>query len=67
MPGDYFWQCVEALAATFDGDRAVTDESLNIYEQHARAFSPEKLVEVRRQLVQIVGGLSRLEMRLGEL
>ena len=66
MPGDYFWQCVEALAATFDGDHDAVEENLNVYEKHARQLAPWRLAEVRQQMVQVVGGLSRLITRLDE-
>ena len=66
MPGDHFWLCVEALASTFDGGRKAAEENLNIYANHALAFSPEKRAKVRRNLVEIIGGLSRLARRLTE-
>jgi hypothetical protein len=66
MPGDYFWQCVQALAATFDGDETTADENLNVYETHARQFTPEERATVRREMVCVIGGLSRLETRLAE-
>ena len=64
MPGDYFWQCVEALAATFDGTRAAVEENLSAYETHARQFAPARLDEVKDQMVQVIAGLSRLKVRL---
>jgi hypothetical protein len=66
MPGDYFWQCVEALAATFDGDHKTAEENLGIYEKHALKFTHERRAELRRQLVDIIGGLSLLANRLAE-
>ena len=66
MPGDHFWLCVEALASTFDGDPKTAEENLSIYEKHALAFSPEKRARLRRSLVAIIGGLSRLKTRLAE-
>ena len=42
MPGDYFWQCVQALAVTFDGDITTADENLTVYEMHARQFTPDR-------------------------
>ena len=66
MPGDYFWNCVEAMAATFDGDHRTAEENLDIYYHECRRFSPEKLAAVRRSLVKIIGGLARLETRLAE-
>ncbi len=66
MPGDHFWLCVEALAATFDGDPEAAEENLGIYENHALKFSPEKRAMVRHNLVEIIGGLSRLATRLAD-
>ena len=66
MPGNYFWQCVESLAAALDGDVTSEEEHLTLYEQHCLALSPEKRVEVRLQLIRIIGGLARLETRLAE-
>ena len=42
MPGDYFWQCVQALAVTFDGDMTTAEENLTVYEMHAQQFTPER-------------------------
>ncbi len=64
MPGDHFWLCVEALASTLDGDPKTSEENLSIYENHALNFSPEKRARVRRNLLEIIGGLSRLATRL---
>jgi hypothetical protein len=66
MPGDYFWQCVESLAAALDGGHAAVEDSLIVYEQACLQLSPEKRAEVRRQMIGIIGGLSRLETRLAE-
>ncbi len=66
MPGDYFWQCVEALAAALDGDLKSAEQHLDLYEQHCLGFPPEKRAAVRLQLIRIIGGLARLETRLAE-
>jgi hypothetical protein len=66
MPGDYFWMCVEALSCTLDGDPKTAEENFSVYENHALNFAPEKREHVRRQLVDVIGGLSRLEARLAE-
>jgi hypothetical protein len=66
MPGDYFWQCVQALAVTFDGDITAAEENLTVYEMHARQFTPERRAEARRDMVCVIGGLSRLETRLAD-
>ena len=67
MPGDYFWQCVDALAATFDGAPMVVEENLAIYMDHCGALPKESRLELRRQMVQIIGGLAQLETRLAEM
>ena len=66
MPGDYFWNCVESLAATFDGSAMQAEENLNTYVKQCRAFTPEKRAEVRRQLIRIIGGMAQLESRLAD-
>jgi hypothetical protein len=66
MPGDYFWQCVEALAATFDGDPAAAEENLTLYERQSLSFPPEKRAAIGRQLAEVIGGLSRLKLRLAD-
>ena len=66
MPGDHFWLCVEALASTLDGDHKAAEENLSIYESHALNFSPQKRTRVRRNLFEIIGGLSRLATRLAD-
>ena len=57
MPGDCFWDSIEALAATFDGKAKAAEEDLQIYTRHCLEFSGEKRAAVRRQLIQIIGGL----------
>ncbi len=64
MSGDYFWNCVEALSATFDGSPNEVEAQLALYEMHCQAMPKEKRAELRRQLIQIIGGLSQLQMRL---
>lgn len=60
----HFWLCVESLAAALDGNPASAAEHLRIYEQSCLAFSKEKCATVRRQMIQIIGGLAQLEVRL---
>jgi hypothetical protein len=67
MPGDYFWQCVDALSAAFDGDATSAEATLNVYLNHCLGLPPEKRLERRRQMVQIIGGLAQLQTRLSEL
>jgi hypothetical protein len=67
MAGDYFWQCVEALAAVFDGEPDAVEANLDAYEMHAKRLTIEERGAVRTQMNRIVGGLSRLSMRLAEV
>ena len=66
MPGDYFWSCVESLSAALDGDQETAERNLEIYEQHVRNLPRQKRAEVSRQIVNIIGGLSRLQLRLAD-
>lgn len=66
MPGDYFWGCVEAMAATFDGDAKTAEDNLHAYVKHCMALRPEKRAEVQRQLIRIIGGLAQLQSRLAD-
>jgi hypothetical protein len=63
MSGDYFFQCVESLAAALDDDE---EETLEAYQEKISRVPVAKRRAVRRELVAIIGGLSRLEMRLKE-
>ena len=66
MPGDYFWKRVEALAASFDVNADQQDENLNLYLHHCVQYAPAQRDEIRRQLMQIIGGLAQLQARLSE-
>jgi len=63
MPGDYFLQCVESLAAALEGDE---EQMLQAYQEQIANLPPARRRAIRRQFVTIIGGLSRLEMRLKE-
>ena len=66
MPGDYFWECVESLSAALDGDSKTANDNLNVYLSHCLQLSPEQRAKVRQQMIQIIGGLAQLEMRLSD-
>lgn len=63
MPGDYFLHCVESLSAALDGDE---EEILEAYYEQIAKLTPARRRAIRRHFVTIIGGLSRLEMRLKE-
>jgi hypothetical protein len=63
IAGDYFLQCVESLAAALEGDE---DEILQAYHEQIANLLPPNRRAIRRHFVSIIGGLSRLEMRLNE-
>lgn len=63
MPGDYFLHCVESLSAALDGDE---EEILDAYYQQIAKLTPVMRRAVGRHFLVIIGGLSRLEMRLKE-
>ena len=63
MAGDYFLQCVESLSAALDGDE---EEILEAYHEQIAKLPPSHRRAMRRHFVTIIGGLSRLEMRLKE-
>jgi len=66
MSGNYFCECLETLAATFDCDYKASEENLNIYFEKCQGFPPRKRTAVRMQLVRVIGGLARLETRLAD-
>jgi hypothetical protein len=63
MAGDYFLQCVESLSAALDGDE---EENLQAYHEQIAQLPVATRRVIRRHFVTIIGGLSRLEMRLKE-
>ena len=64
MPGTTFMQCVQALAAQIDGARDVSESQINRLEQYLMDFPIPERNELRRQMILIVAGLSRLEVRM---
>jgi hypothetical protein len=67
MSGHYFWQCVEALSTTFDGDAVEAEANLEMYLSHCLQFPADRRLQRQRQIVQIIGGLAQLQTRLAEL
>ena len=66
MSGDYFWGCVEAMAATLDGSPQETEQNLSDHVTQCMQFTAQRCTDVRRQLVRIIGGLAHLETRLAD-
>ncbi len=64
MSGVCFWDRVESLSAEFDGDASKTELTLKSYAQDAVAFSANERAEIRRQLLQILSGVSNLQSRI---
>ena len=66
MAGDYFWECVEALAVAFVGNPQDAEHALNDHARKCMQFTPQRRAEVRRQMIKIIGGLAQLETRLAD-
>lgn len=60
------WHHVFQLSESLDGDREVSEQMLNRLERQLNAMPRNERDEVRRQMILIVAGLSRLEVRLIE-
>jgi len=58
------WPVVKELAAELDGNRERSEQTLNQLEAELRSLPRNARDEIRRQMVQIVASLSRLEVRL---
>jgi hypothetical protein len=66
MSVNSIWNVIELLATALDGDRVASEETINRLEQELKQLSQRRRDEMRRMLVQIVAGLSRLEVRMSE-
>jgi hypothetical protein len=64
MPGDYFWNCLEALASMFAGGHETVEMSLDLYENQLRELPPDRQEVLRHEIDLIVAALARLSMRL---
>jgi hypothetical protein len=58
------WPLVKELATALDGDREHSEETISRLESELRGVPRVARDEIRRQIVQIIAGLSRLEVRL---
>ena len=66
MTNEHLWICIESAAAAMDGDRDTTEEIMGQLEQELIKLPPNDLAKLRESFVVLIGGLSRLEMRLAE-
>jgi hypothetical protein len=66
MKTDTFWDWIEGLAGALDGDRQTSEQIVDQLELELRVLSKRRRDEVRRLMIHIVAGLSRLEVRMME-
>jgi hypothetical protein len=64
--GDSVWQHVLRLSDALDGDRDVSERTLNQLFAEIKNLPRSDRDEIRRQMILIVAGLARLEVRLTE-
>jgi len=64
--GENVWLLVTELAAALDGDRESSERMLDQLEAELRIIPREARDETRRQMIQVVAALSRLEVRMIE-
>ena len=64
LAGVSVWQLVADLANALDGDREASEQKLDQLENELRQIPREARDETRRQMIQIVAALSRLEVRM---
>jgi hypothetical protein len=62
--GRNIWPLIKELATELDGSRQHSEETIDQLETELRAIPRSARDEIRRQMVQIVASLSRVEMRL---
>src|SRR5262245_39876297 len=62
--GKTVWPLIEKLSHDLDGDRESSERHLDELEKDLREISREARDNMRRQMIQIVAALSRLEVRM---
>jgi len=62
--GENVWPLVSELANLLDGDRVSSERTLDQLETELRLIPRQARDETRRQMIQIVAALSRLEVRM---
>jgi len=64
--GETVWPLIAELANELDGDRESSERTLDQLEAELRKSRRDARYETRRQMIQVVAALSRLEVRLIE-
>ena len=64
--GENVWPLVAELATVLDGDGESSERTLDQLETELRSIPLDARDEIRRQMIQVVAALSRLEVRLIE-
>jgi len=62
--GEDVWPLIAMLATELDGDRESSEQMLDQLEAELRKTPRDARNETRRQMIQVVAALSRLEVRL---
>jgi hypothetical protein len=66
MSTHIIWNCIDALASALEGDRQGIEQLINDLELELTHMSKRRREDIRRMLIVIVAGLSRLEVRMME-
>jgi len=64
MPADSLWMCIDVLATAFEGNREAAEQTINELERDVIRRPRAERDEIRRKIIVIVAGMSRLEVRL---
>jgi hypothetical protein len=62
--GDHVWSIITELSTALDGDRDHSEQTLDGLQSELRLIPRSARDDLRRQMIQIVAALSRLEVRL---
>jgi hypothetical protein len=62
--GKKVWPRIAELAKDLDGNRESSERTLDELESEMRQITGRARDEIRRQMIQIVAALSRLEVRM---
>ena len=66
MTNESLWLCIKSVAAVFEGSEDSAEKELEQLEAELLKLPEDDLATLRREFISIIGGLSRLEMRLAE-
>lgn len=67
MPRTHFWRSVQELAASFSGDQDRFDNTIKTEVQACFDIPALQRAELKRQILQIIGGLAQVHSRLQQL